>query len=140
MACFAMPYGLRYAGHCSTRAHAQQGCRTLIRAGGNQGVTSAPSLKPPTYSSPAVRFTLMRVMSIKRQFGITSGSASARRCLPIYRSQPSAQRNCRASFSNHRPQRYRPNECRIATYGRSPTAPGDEKPATHARIRLEAGD
>ena len=44
MACFATPYGLRCAGHCSTRAHAQQSCRALIAAGGNQGVTSAPLL------------------------------------------------------------------------------------------------
>lgn len=41
MACFATPYGLRCAGYCSTRAHAQQSCQPLIRAGGNQGVRSA---------------------------------------------------------------------------------------------------
>lgn len=41
MGCFATPYGLRCAGHCSTRAHAQQSCWALIRAGRNQGVTSS---------------------------------------------------------------------------------------------------
>ena len=40
MACAAEPVGRSEAGHCSTRAHAQQSCQTLIRAGGNKGVTS----------------------------------------------------------------------------------------------------
>ena len=40
MACFATPYGLRYAAHCFNRAHAQQRGLALIPAGGNFGVTS----------------------------------------------------------------------------------------------------
>ena len=40
MACFATPYGLRYAAHCFNRAHAQQSRWALIPAGGNQGVRS----------------------------------------------------------------------------------------------------
>ena len=40
MACFAAPYGLRYAAHCFNRAHAQQSCPALIPAGGKLGVTS----------------------------------------------------------------------------------------------------
>ena len=41
MACFATPYGLRYAAHCFNRAHAQQSRPALIPAGGKLGVTSA---------------------------------------------------------------------------------------------------
>ena len=41
MACFATPYGLRYAAHCFNRAHAQQNGSALIPAGGKLGVTSA---------------------------------------------------------------------------------------------------
>ena len=40
MACFATPYGLRYAAHCFNRAHAQKDGSTLIPAGGKLGVTS----------------------------------------------------------------------------------------------------
>ena len=40
MACFAPPYGLRYAAHCFNRAYAQQRGQTLIPAGGKLGVTS----------------------------------------------------------------------------------------------------
>ena len=40
MACFATPYGLRYAAHCFNRAHAQNNRPARISAGGNQGVTS----------------------------------------------------------------------------------------------------
>ena len=40
MACFATPYGLRYAGHCFCRADAQNNRQTLIPAGGKLGVTS----------------------------------------------------------------------------------------------------
>jgi len=40
MACFATPYGLRYAAHCFNRAHAQQNGAALIPAGGKLGVTS----------------------------------------------------------------------------------------------------
>ena len=40
MACFATPYGLRYAAHCFNRAYAQQSCPALIPAGGKLGVTS----------------------------------------------------------------------------------------------------
>ena len=40
MACFATPYGLRYAAHCFNRAHAQQSGSALIPAGGKLGVTS----------------------------------------------------------------------------------------------------
>ena len=40
MACFATPYGLRYAAHCFNRAHAQQNGSALIPAGGKLGVTS----------------------------------------------------------------------------------------------------
>lgn len=42
MACFATPCGLRYAGHCFKRAHAQQSGPALIPAGGKPGVTSEP--------------------------------------------------------------------------------------------------
>ncbi len=49
MACFATPYGLRYATHCFNRAHAQQSRPALIPAGGKLGVTSlsAGVLKRP---------------------------------------------------------------------------------------------
>ena len=40
MACFATPYGLRYAAHCFNRAHAQKDGSTLIPAGGKLGVMS----------------------------------------------------------------------------------------------------
>ena len=40
MACFAKPYGLRYAAHCFNRADAQNNHQTLIPAGGKLGVTS----------------------------------------------------------------------------------------------------
>src|SRR5690606_1662163 len=40
MACYAPPYGLRYAGHCFNRAPAQQNRPALIPAGGKLGVTS----------------------------------------------------------------------------------------------------
>ena len=40
MACFATPYGLRYAAHCFNRADAQNNRPALIPAGGNLGVTS----------------------------------------------------------------------------------------------------
>lgn len=42
MACFATPFGLRYAAHCFNRAHAQQSGSALIPAGGKLGVTSNP--------------------------------------------------------------------------------------------------
>ena len=42
MACFATPYGLRYAAHCFNRAYAQNNRPALIPAGGKLGVTSAP--------------------------------------------------------------------------------------------------
>ena len=42
MACFATPYGLRYAAHCFNRADAQNNRPALIPAGGNLGVTSPP--------------------------------------------------------------------------------------------------
>src|SRR3546814_5032843 len=45
MACAATPFGLRCAGHCLHRAHAQQSRWALIPAGGNQGVTSLRSAK-----------------------------------------------------------------------------------------------
>ena len=41
MACFATPYGLRYAAHCFNRADAQNNRPALIPAGGKLGVTSA---------------------------------------------------------------------------------------------------
>ena len=41
MACFATPYGLRYAAHCFNRDHEQQNGSALIPAGGKLGVTSA---------------------------------------------------------------------------------------------------
>lgn len=41
MACFATPYGLRYAAHCFNRAYAQNNRQALIPAGGKLGVTSA---------------------------------------------------------------------------------------------------
>jgi hypothetical protein len=37
MACFATPYGLRYAAHCFNRAHAQNNRPALIPAGGKLG-------------------------------------------------------------------------------------------------------
>jgi hypothetical protein len=37
MACFATPYGLRYAAHCFNRAHAQNNRPALIPAGGSWG-------------------------------------------------------------------------------------------------------
>lgn len=37
MACFATPFGLRYAAHCFYRAHAQQTGSTLIETGGKLG-------------------------------------------------------------------------------------------------------
>jgi hypothetical protein len=40
MACFATPYGLRYAAHCFKRADAQNNRPALIPAGGKLGVTS----------------------------------------------------------------------------------------------------
>jgi hypothetical protein len=40
MACFATPYGLRYAAHCFNRADAQNNRPALIPAGGKLGVTS----------------------------------------------------------------------------------------------------
>jgi len=40
MACFAPPYGLRYAAHCFNRADAQNNRPALIPAGGKLGVTS----------------------------------------------------------------------------------------------------
>ena len=40
MACFAPPFGLRYADHCFNRAHTQQSGSALIPAGGELGVTS----------------------------------------------------------------------------------------------------
>ena len=40
MACFATPYGLRYAAHCFNRAYAQNNRQALIPAGGKLGVTS----------------------------------------------------------------------------------------------------
>ena len=40
VACFATPYGLRYAAHCFNRAHAQQSRPALIPAGGKLGVRS----------------------------------------------------------------------------------------------------
>ena len=40
MACFATPYGLRYAAHCFNRADAQNNRSALIPAGGKLGVTS----------------------------------------------------------------------------------------------------
>jgi len=40
MACFAKPYGLRYAAHCFNRADAQNNRPALIPAGGKLGVTS----------------------------------------------------------------------------------------------------
>ena len=40
MACFATPYGLRYAAHCFNRAYAQNNRPALIPAGGKLGVTS----------------------------------------------------------------------------------------------------
>ena len=38
MACFATPYGLRYAAHCFNRAYAQNNRQALIPAGGKLGV------------------------------------------------------------------------------------------------------
>ena len=40
MACFATPYGLRYAAHCFNRADAQNNRPALISAGGKLGVMS----------------------------------------------------------------------------------------------------
>ena len=51
MACFATPYGLRYAAHCFNRAHAQQRGPALIPAGGKLGVTSDYlTIKPMRHS------------------------------------------------------------------------------------------
>ena len=44
MACFATPFGLRYAAHCFNRAHAQQNGSALIPGGGKLGVTSVFNL------------------------------------------------------------------------------------------------
>lgn len=41
MACFATPYGLRYAAHCFNRADAQDNRPALIPAGGKLGGTLA---------------------------------------------------------------------------------------------------
>ena len=41
MACFATPYGLRYAAHCFNRADAQNNRPALIPAGEKLGVRSA---------------------------------------------------------------------------------------------------
>ena len=41
MACFATPFGLRYAAHCFNRADAQNNRPALIPAGGKLGVTSS---------------------------------------------------------------------------------------------------
>src|SRR5690606_2182418 len=46
MACYAPPYGLRYAGHCFNRAPAQQNRPALIPAGGKLGVTSGETPVP----------------------------------------------------------------------------------------------
>lgn len=43
MACFATPYGLRYAAHCFNRTDAQNNRQALIPAGGKLGVTSGSS-------------------------------------------------------------------------------------------------
>src|SRR3990167_4312334 len=63
MACFATPYGLRYAAHCFNRAYAQNNCPALIPAGGKLGVTSKTvgTKRPLTQKQIwAIRFHLDR--------------------------------------------------------------------------------
>jgi len=53
MACFATPFGLRYAAHCFNRAHAQQSGSALIPAGGKLGVTSGNPSRPANEENDA---------------------------------------------------------------------------------------
>ena len=79
MACFATPYGLRYAAHCFNRAHAQQNGSALIPAGGKLGVTSQ-TMKRTRFSEEQIIGVLKeaeagaKTADLARQHGVSEAT------------------------------------------------------------------